>query len=605
MSSVAENALKQQNLTGYLKDSQEFLRLKSEVLSGARVISLSGLTSTASKALVLSALQKELGKTLVVVTAGNQESDAFSGDLDFFSEWGQKVLTLPSTENDVYSGVSSHSETLELRALTLWEMTGGAPDLLVLSARSLITRISSPDEMRRLGATLRRDEDFPPGLLTQKLAAGGYVREEPLQNTGGFSVRGGIVDVWPPNREAPVRIEFFGDTVDSIREFDPQTQLSTQQLKEVSFAPMREFAADAQDFKDWAVLARERFSGELQARALKDRTVFADEGENFGGWEWLFPVLHERESSVFDHLKEFVLVIDEPTIVESTLADLYGNLAARYAEIQTAGEIGLPPEELFLTAEELRENLSGGKRLEFRALGRSAAKTDEEFSLEAKDLSARLFLFTAKEQGAEIEIQSRSTRKYYGKLDDFAESLKTGTETGSLMVLQTAGLAERLSDILRDYDVVLSDDSIIIGALSGGFELPSAHLLIQTENEIFGEHLEVAVSPQKKKKSLTKAFISDFRDLKEGDYVVHVDHGIGRFEGLQIIDLEGQGREFMLLIYADDAKLFVPVERLDLVSRYSSRARAFSPRLIASAGSAGKKPRPRPNARCATWLTSF
>jgi transcription-repair coupling factor (superfamily II helicase) len=568
MDSVAEKGVKKQKLTGKLNTSGEFLRLRDEIRRGGRVVSLSGLTSTASKALALSALQKELGKTLVVVTAGNQESDSFSGDLDFFSGGGQSILTLPSTENDVYSGVSPHSETLELRALTLWQMTAGSPDLLVLSARSLITRVSLPDEMRSLGVTLRRDKDLAPSALIEKLAAGGYVREEPLQNTGEFSVRGGIIDVWPPNLSAPVRIEFFGDTVDSIREFNAETQLSTDQLKEVSLAPMREFAATAADFKDWAVLARERFSGGARARALKDRTVFADEGESFSGWEWLFPVLHERGGSVFDYLKEFVLVIDEPVIIEDALADLYSALAARYAEVQNAGEIGLPPEELFLTVDELRQQLDERKRLELRALGRSAARTDEEFSLEAQNLSGQLFLFSTRENSTEIEIPSRSTRKYYGKLDDFAAELKTGIKP--YIVLQTAGLAERLTDILRDYDVVLSEEFLFVGNLSGGFELPSADLIIQTENELFGEQPEVSAAPQKKKKSLAKAFLSDFRDLKEGDYVVHVDHGIGRFEGLQNIELEGKAREFMLLLYADDAKLFVPVERLDLVSRYSS-----------------------------------
>jgi transcription-repair coupling factor (superfamily II helicase) len=571
MSSVAENALKHQKLTGYLKDSQEFLRLRSEIQGGARIINLNGLTSTASKALVISALQKELNKSLVVVTAGNRESEAFTYDLEFFADAtgsSQSVLSLPSSESDVYSGVSPHSETLELRALTLWQMAQSPPDILVLSARSLITRVSSAEEIREMGVTLRRDEDLSPDLLIQKLAASGYVREEPLQNVGQFSVRGGIVDVWPPNANAPARIEFFGDTVDSIREFDAATQLSTNQLKEIRLAPMREFAATAEDFRDWAILARERFSATAQARALKDRTVFADEGESFHGWEWLFPILRERKASVFDYLKDSILVIDEPTIVESYLTDLYGFLSVRYSEVETAGEIGLAPEDLFLAAADLRQTLAEKRRLELRALGSSAARTDEEFGLEANDLSGKLFLFSTKEKSVEIEMQSRSARKYYGKLSEFAEELKK--ENQPLIVLQTVGLAERLSDILRDYDVVLSEDTVVIGRLSSGFELPAADLVVQTENELFGEQAQVATAAPKKTRWKTKAFLSDFRDLREGDYVVHVDHGIGRFEGLQTIELEGQAREFMLLIYADNAKLFVPVERLDLVSRYSS-----------------------------------
>ena len=583
MSSVTENALKQKSMTGYLKDSREFLRLKSEARGGARIININGLTSSAGKALIVSALQTELNKTLVVVTAGNQEADAFASDLEFFRQFlggGQTILSLPSSESDVYSGTSPHSETLELRALTLWQMAQAAPDILVLPARSLITRIDTPEEIRAMGVRLKRDEDHSPDRLIEKLAASGYVREDPIQNVGQFSVRGGIIDVWPPNANAPARIEFFGDTVDSIREFDAETQLSTNQLKEIDLAPMREFAATAEDLRDWAILARERFPGEVQARAVKDRTVFADEGESFHGWEWLFPILRERRTSVFDYLENSVLVIDEPTLTEDCLANLYKHLDARYAETLNAGEIGLPTAELFLTADELRKELERRKRLELRALGSSAAKTDEEFSLEASDLSDKLFLFPAPEKSggksAEIEMQSRSAKKYYGKLAEFAEELKK--ENKPLIVLQTTGLAERLSDILRDYNVVLSEENVVIGSLSSGFELPLAGLVIQTENELFGEQPEISSAASslgpKKKRSKTKAFLSDFRDLKPGDFVVHVDHGIGRFEGLQNIELASDtgssGREFMLLMYADNAKLFVPVERLDLVSRYGS-----------------------------------
>ncbi len=140
--------------------------------------------------------------------------------------------------------------------------------------------------------------------------------------------------------------------------------------------------------------------------------------------------------------------------------------------------------------------------------------------------------------------------------------------------MQTPGLAERLEDVLRDYDINLSPESLVVGNLSAGFEIPAFGLTVYTETDIFGESaredIGSATAAKPKKKSKLGAFISDFRDLKPGDYVVHVDHGIGRFEGLQTIDAGGASREFVLLFYADNSKLFVPVERLDLVSRYSS-----------------------------------
>ena len=215
---------------------------------------------------------------------------------------------------------------MEKNALWLWNLTFRKPDFLILPVKSLITKTLPPNEIKKLGAVLRRDEDYPPDELIEKLVAAGYVREEPIKNIGEFSVRGGILDVWSPSAEMPVRIEFFGDTVDSIREFDAETQLSVGHLKEISLAPMREYAATAKDFQDWAFFARERFAEEKYARAVKDRTDFAAEGESFSGWEFLISLTNPRKSDVFDYLKDAVFVIDEPPLIEQTLANYYENL---------------------------------------------------------------------------------------------------------------------------------------------------------------------------------------------------------------------------------------------------------------------------------------
>jgi len=599
----------------------ELSRLKDEIRSGAKIISLSGLTSIASKAYVLIHLQAETKKTFTIVTDSNKELETWECDLDFWQNSiqnpkskiqnpnGSQLLVLPASESDVYAGVSPHAETLERRALTLWTLANSKTNFVVTSAKSLITRTVSPDKIKNLGAILKRDEDFAPENLIEKLVSSGFVREEPLKNIGEFSVRGGIVDVWSPSAEMPVRIEFFGDTVDSIREFDPETQLSTGQLKKTSLAPMREFSATAQDFKDWAFFVREKFTDEKFARAVLDRTQFADEGESFSGWEFMLPLISPRPSSVFDYLKDSIFVIDEPASIELNLSNFYENLNRHFAEITEAGEIGLEPYELFLSGKQLRGKFESAQRLELRSLGRTAAQTDEEFQIlepsvavdnlqVANDgsnerLKNPLFLFSTAEKSTEIEISSRSTRKFHGNIKDFAQQLKqknfsvkslsiqsfddqspidSNWQPTSLFVLQTHGLADRLNEILHEYDVLIPETSLLIGDLSAGFEIRAFDLSVNTETEIFGEMRE-AQSPKPKTqsvKSRTSAFISDFRDLKAGDFVVHVDHGIGRFEGLQTLETGGVSREFMLVIYAENAKLFVPVERLDLVSRYSS-----------------------------------
>ncbi|HEX6279049.1 MAG TPA: transcription-repair coupling factor, partial [Pyrinomonadaceae bacterium] len=450
-------------------------------------------------------------------------------------------------------------------------------------------RTVKPQELENLGADLNVDEDTSPDELVERLASAGYVREDPIGGVGQFSVRGGILDVWSPDSDFPVRVEFFGDTVDSIRVFDPETQLSTERLKETSIAPMREFAATEKDFKDWAFFAGERFSGETLARSLRDRTDFADEGESFTGWEFLLPLVKPLEATVFDYLDDAVFVVDEPAVIEKTLTSLYDNLRRRFSSLAETGEIGLPPKELFLEAPEIRERLAGSRRIDLRALGKAAAVTDEDFSLPGGEVVAPvarasasasadpIFLFSTAERSSLVEIQSRSTRNFHGNFAEFASQIKSHPE--ALLVAETLGIAERLEEIVREFDVQIAPDSIKVGGLTSGFELPAAGLVVYTESDIFGETVSSALTgahtahgahAQRAKKPRLGAFISDFRDLKPGDYVVHVDHGIGKFEGLQTISSQGAEREFMLLIYADEAKLFVPVERLDLVSRYSS-----------------------------------
>ncbi|HEY0658955.1 MAG TPA: DEAD/DEAH box helicase, partial [Pyrinomonadaceae bacterium] len=291
-------------------------------------------------------------------------------------------------------------------------------------------------------------------------------------------------------------------------------------------------------------------------------------------------------------LKDTIFVVDEPPLIEQTLENYYDNLTNHFREITEAGEIGLAPPELFLTGAELRDKLDGKQRLELRVLGKGAAETGENLEFEnavapeipeLKQKSRErnpLFLFPTADVKAEYELQSRSTRKFHGNLKDFASDLKQkeipakARSAQSLFVSQSNGIAERLTEILRDYNVSLAPQSILIGDLSSGFEIPALDLIVHTESDVFGENSQ-AIAPQAKdtrkgSKSKIGAFISDFRDLKIGDFVVHVDHGIGRFEGLQMLDSGGISREFMLLVYAENTKLFVPVERLDLVSRYSS-----------------------------------
>jgi transcription-repair coupling factor (superfamily II helicase) len=605
-----------------ITETPEYRRLLAELRSNARVISISGLVAGSARALAVAALQRDTGKTFAVVTQSTRDLEPWERDVRFWhaalagerrSE--SEILVLPASETDPYAGTSPHAQTLERRALALWQLQQRKPEIVLLTARALTRKTVTPDVIARAGAVLRRDEDHSPEALVEKLMATGYMREDPVAAVGEFSMRGGIVDVWPPGREAPVRLEFFGDTIDSMREFDPENQLSTGQLSVVEVPPMHEYAVTPVDFQLWSEAARERWSDERYDRSLRDRTAFAEEGEAFAGWEWLIPITMNCTSSVFDHLGDAVLVVDEPAGIESYLSEFYERLTDRYREIDQADDIALAPEELFLTVEELRQLITVRQRLELRTLGRAAAETDLNLALEAEAPKVELgrsrgtrqpvFLFPAVETALEVEWQSQSTLRYHGRIADLAAEVTHSIEDRktTLFVMPSLGIAERMVEILNEYKVETSltftEESadagsirpvvVTVGRLSGGFQLPQSRLIVHVEADIFDEAVDAVErrpagverfqkSEKRKRKSKAAAFLSDFRDLKPGDYVVHIDHGIARFGGLQTLDLGPRTGEFMLLFYADEAKLYVPVERLDLVQRYSS-AEGHKPQL--------------------------
>src|ERR1044071_8177528 len=360
MSSSVQTVPVLQGVLRRVLESEEFARLAAAVSSGARVVSVAGLTSAPARALALAALQRETGRRFAVVVAANRDMETWERDLSFWCgalragearEECEPVLLLPAYEGDPYAGASPHAETLERRSRALWHLSHGRGRFALVSARALVRRTVKPEQIREAGARLRRDEDCPPEDLVEMLLASGYVREDPVGAVGEFSMRGGILDVWSPGEQSPVRVEFFGDTVDSIRRFDPETQLSIEQLQAIEVVPMCELAVGRDDFRLWAEFARDRWGDESHARALKDRTVYADEGETFPGWEGLISRVVKADATAFDYLRDTVLVVAEPAGVEQHLGNSLETLASRYTDNEAAGEIGLSPEELYLTPE--------------------------------------------------------------------------------------------------------------------------------------------------------------------------------------------------------------------------------------------------------------
>jgi transcription-repair coupling factor (superfamily II helicase) len=645
-------------------------------------IIVSGLAGSA-RALFLAALEKRTGRQIVLLTRSNREIEDIQPDVEFFySAMNARssrvvdcspVLAIPSSESDPYDGVSPHPDVLEQRALALYRAARGskqtsipsgsiinaepasgsrgsaasrgvtgessnceAPRILLTSLRAAAERTVAPERLRASGLVLGIGDEMPLELLVDLLISGGYVRQEPVTALGEFSLRGGILDVFSPSNDAPHRIEFFGDTVDSIREFDLDTQRSTVRTNESTIAPMREVTVRREDFMAWAEAARERWTDDRFRRDLSLRMAHAERGEAFPGWEYLLPLTRPLDSSLLDYFSDAILVIDEPVELDKAASDLYRYLDQRFTQADESGELALPPDALFLPIADLYARVATPGRVELRLLGQIAGSTDEQFHLESVTLPdtvktlppasdaetpsqeqggdhqrRKVFLFPLDERAPEIQIFSRAPRRYHGRINELASDLASPVDEGTrLLVLPSIGVAERVKEMLQEYSVEArylpsldmlpglgakdrANAGVIatVGRLANGFELPVARLSILVESDIFGDVERVArqrvVQKASRKRRSIEAFLSDLGDLKVGDYVVHVDHGIGQFQGLVQIPVVGGGtaasfnvaegigrapsvREFMLLTYAEKAKLYVPVERLDLIQRFSA-----------------------------------
>jgi transcription-repair coupling factor (superfamily II helicase) len=631
------------------EEDQQFKELADAVNSGRRLVRVSGLVGGA-KALTIAALQRATSKRLAVITVRERDVEDLERDLRLFesAQPGSSVYSLPGSEGNPYSGTSPHAEFLERRGVGLWRLASGAGRIVLMTARSLFRRYVAPEEIKRSGVVVKVGEELPLEYLIDHLAAVGYVRSDPVGGVGEFSSRGGILDFYSPIGR-PARVEFFGDTIDSIREFDPDSQRSVGETGETVIVPMRDERATSSDFRKWARAAREQWHDERYSRALRDRLVFAGEGAPFPGWEFLMPLANPLPASIFDYLDDTILVIDEPAEVEKRVRSILDELSIAFDRTEQADELAISPDRLFLTPDELRKQLDARARIELRLLGASSFEIQNELETEnivapslpsvaATSLAAPagpLFLFPPEPGMAELEIASRAVRRWHGRLNDLAADLRqrAGEREETCFVLPTVGVAERLRDVLNEYEIAgvqtlletstsesayESNDAapitIMVGDLSVGFALPSLSsgaLTIYSEGDLYAETAAVQRPAGKRLKSAP--FLSDFRDLKVGDFIVHIDHGIGQFQGLVQLDTEGTEtpadtyarltgigarsgtngkREFMLLTYADHARLYVPVERLDLVQKYSS-GEGHTPTLDRLGGIAWQKTKAR------------
>ncbi len=552
--------------------SPAFARAATPLKGGAGRQRVAGLTPTA-KAWYLPLLQRAAGRPLIVVTADNRTAEDLLPVVQAFAELSgaadpAAIVIFPAHDVLPYQNLSPHPEVQERQASALWKMATGAASLVLAPVVATLQRFRAADYYAQLARVVRRGETLDVEALVQHLNTVGYTRSDVVEMPGEYAVRGGILDVYPPEAERPLRLELFGDEVDSIRRFDPATQRSAATgaaVDEAALLPLTPTpVTDEIVGPIHARLSGQRLAGSAQ---LLEETAVALGATVFPGWE-LYAPLAGGEHSFFELLPGAAIMVDEPTAAKQNLDQWW----ERVAELHERSGVGAlaPPHELYFAADAwpaMVASLPGA-------------------SLEQLGMGSNL-----------IEFASQNTTRFHGSVPAMVEEITKLTAAGRRVAFCAAntGEVERLADIFSEYNVPFrlgtratrpgesfveetsyftgdfAATTLVRGYVPDGVALPDAGLVVFGSRDLFDAAEEVVVAQPLRPKSKVGTFLSDFRDLAAGDYVVHVEHGIGQYQGLkEIPQQDGSAAEFMVLEYAEAARLYVPLTRLDLIQKYRS-----------------------------------
>jgi transcription-repair coupling factor (superfamily II helicase) len=511
--------------------------------SGGNHISISGLHDVA-KALVAAYITHELRRPAFFVTESNRRAEALVDTVRFFAGIFPGALggvtTLPAFDTLPWQAQSPHPDILERRASTLFRLADGQISLVIAPVTAALWRYQDPYLYLSLARTLARDTEVPLDQLLLHLGSVGYTRTEMVELPGQFAVRGGIVDVFSPESQRPVRIELLGDTVESVREFDPRTQRSIAPVVRTTLLPLTE----------WSVPAPEKSDGREEA-AWENPSFFGP--RSAAGQSSLFEL---SESSLRP-----IVFLDEPAALREAAAK---HLAAAVENYERHAQANAPTaEHYFWTEPQFASALEKPSQIHIEQLALNIGSVPQ------------------------FELHSRPSSRFHGDVVACMTDVKSQLAAGGKVLLTAVSIGEleRLADICREYETpyVLgeSEDAaagftserahesaallLIRAPFADGVAFPDSRLTLFGNSDLF-ESTPSVERPSRKIR--TSGFFSDFAELKAGDFIVHVDHGIGQFEGLRQIESDGRRGEFMLLRYAEDSRLYVPLERMDLVQSY-------------------------------------
>ena len=518
-------------------------------------------------ALVMADVVRTRGGLTVFVARDAQRASAFADGLHFFCETVE-TLRLPSWDCLPYDRIGPSPAVAAERMATLSRLAHGLdgkkPRVLITTSPALLQRVPPREAVKKASYLARAGQDVNLADLERYFAVNGYIRASTVAERGEFAIRGGVIDVWAPGAEEPVRLDLFGDSLESIRAFDPETQRSTRQLKSIDLLPVSEVLMDADS------IARFRRGFVQRFGAPGDDALYAavSEGARRAGVEHWLPLFYERIETLFDYLPAGTLVVLDHLAQEARDERLAMIADAHDVRVETQKTKGgaynaLGATELYLSAAEWDGRLAKLPNRRFSPFQREAADA-------VLDMGARIGRTFAAER-------AQDSVNLFEAASAHAKSL-TAAGKRVLFASWSEGSSERLGAMLGDHGLTkapfapywqaakAADPKIpqrVVLPLENGFE--TENLAVISETDLLGDRL---ARPRRRRRASN--FLAEASSLTPGDLVVHIDHGIGRYVGLKTLEVQDAPHDCLELHYGGEAKLYLPVENIDLLTRYGA-----------------------------------
>ncbi len=528
-----------------LAASYQFKELRKRIEAGEKSITLSGLKGS-SKFYLVQALFRTIKRPVLLLSPDRKKAESASRDLSFFLGKAPPVLIKKEFGNGKFLFSSSAGFSSERIG---WLHSALNGEFVIAEAGALLEKTVPKkifeDSLIRID---KGDLVFQEELIA-RLIETGYASSEFIQKEGEISRRGSIVDVFPPGSENPVRLEFIGDEIGSIREFNPNDQKSRDRIETVTIPPGSEIILNADSIKRSIKYIKDKSrENEVSARNRLTLVEEIEKGNRVPNIEWLIPAFYKTLGSALGYIPENTLIItDGPDYISRSVSEYLETLPATEAVLKKQMKIAPDSEELFLTEKELEKKTAAFQGVLLPDLELSGTQKEIiRFKGEPSSLEA------VKESDSPIDSLTEKINGCREKDRSLHLVFKTDTEMEKLLNL----LSER----------GITDIKTHVGDLSHGFALSEAKIEVLTEWDIFGEKKERPT--HKRGTDVPSAFITSFSELKPGDYIVHVDFGIGIFRSLKRLKIGDSEGDFIQCEYAGGDKIYVPIDRLKLVQRY-------------------------------------